>query len=479
MAPRKRSAVDASHETLEFDAGPWGIDGLTRNRLANGLEIRLYDAIPGERHRVRISHRSQGAPVAWAQSLEILPNEPTGRLRRTAPCAIHSECGACGIQQAIDSEQLRLKVESASSLLPGPLLNVLTSSAAWPPSGPPLGYRHKAVFLPAIEQGKLILGGFRRRSHDVIALDDCAVLSPALATAERELRSVLTDLLLSPPHRIVLPGSKTAPPDRGAIRSLIARANRKGEVLLCAVVTSPKALEWLEPALCALVNSTGPIVGCSAQVFESAGDAVAGPDPVTLVAGVAAIDERVGSIDLCVQPLAFFQVNPFALETLALLIQDLVEIPPESPLHVLDLYCGGGALGLALASTDSRIQLTGIDIDPRAIETARTDALRAKINAHFVAGSTATSLSKLMAERGPFDLVLVDPPRRGLREQAIEELQALRAKRLLYISCHGPSLARDSELLVEAGYLPESLTPLDMLPQTPHLEWVALFNRAI
>jgi 23S rRNA (uracil1939-C5)-methyltransferase len=82
----------------------------------------------------------------------------------------------------------------------------------------------------------------------------------------------------------------------------------------------------------------------------------------------------------------------------------------------------------------------------------------------------------LVAERGPFDLVLVDPPRRGLRPEAIEELQELRAKKLLYVSCHGPSLARDAGLLAEAGYAPESLTPLDMLPQTAHLEWIALFT---
>jgi len=251
-------------------------------------------------------------------------------------------------------------------------------------------------------------------------------------------------------------------------------------VLLCAVVSAREALSWLEPALRALVESTGPIVGCSVQIFESTGDAIAGPEPATPVAGVPAIDERVGSIHVLVQPLSFFQVNPFALERLVDLIQELIRPPNDGPLKVLDLYCGGGVLGLALAaSCPTEVHLAGIDIDHRAIETARADALRATIDATFVAGPAATSLPTLVEERGPFDVVLVDPPRRGLRREAIEELQAIRAKKLLYVSCHGPSLARDSGLLAEAGYVPEVLTPLDMLPQTAHLEWIALFAREI
>jgi 23S rRNA (uracil-5-)-methyltransferase RumA len=480
MASRKPTAVDKRDETLELEAGPWGIDGLTRTRLPDGLEVRLHNAIPGERHRVQINHRSHGGPVAWAHSLEILEDGKAKGLRRTPPCPIHKECGACGIQHAIDDDQLRLKVESASSILPPSLLNAVTPPPKWPSSTPTLGYRHKAVFLLAIEQGKLLLGGFRRRSHDVIDLEGCPVLAPSLVTAERELRNILSSLLLSKPHRISRPGGGTVPSTEGSVRSIIARANRKGEVLLCVVVSAPQALSWLEPALCGLVESTGPIVGCSTQVFQSTSDAVAGPDPATTVAGVHAIDERVGSIDLCVQPLSFFQVNPFALELLVDLIQELVRPPHDGPLNVLDLYCGGGSLGLSLASScPTEVHLTGIDIDSRAIETARDDALRATVDALFVAGPAATSLPALVEERGPFDVVLVDPPRRGLRREAIEELRAIQAEKLLYVSCHGPSLARDSELLAELGYVPEVLTPLDMLPQTAHLEWIALFAREV
>jgi 23S rRNA (uracil1939-C5)-methyltransferase len=256
------------------------------------------------------------------------------------------------------------------------------------------------------------------------------------------------------------------------------RSNRKGQVVLCAVVSAPQARSWIEPVLQALVDSNGPIVGCSMQVFDSTGDAVSGPEPGQLIAGDATVHEQVGPISVRLQPLSFFQVNPFALESLVMLVGKLALGGNKKTVGLLDLYCGGGVLGLAVAgSTGEQVRLTGVDIDPRAIESAREDAARAAIDARFEAGPAATVLQQLLPERGPFDVVLVDPPRRGLRVEAITELKATGADKILYVSCHGPSLARDTLLLERAGYQPTVLMPLDMLPQTAHLEWVTLFSK--
>gem|GEM_PF-1618001 len=470
--------TEKSHETLEVRAGPWGSDAVTRTQLTNGLELRLAHAIPGELHRVRITHRSQGGPVVWGKSLELLPGgAPQGR-RQGPPCPIHKQCGACGIQHVVDADQLQLKASSALRVFPAELREALAAESHWPSPGPTFGYRHKAVFLPAIEGGRLLLGGFKRRSHDVIDLQDCAVLAPSLIHAQEEIRSILTPILTPQPLRIFRPGSQGRPNNQGALRSLIMRSNRKGQVVLCAVVSAPQARSWLEPALHALVESSGPIVGCSMQVFASTGDAVAGPDSGQLVAGIETIDEQVGSISVRVQPLSFFQVNPFALESLVALLSKLALSSSKEVVGLLDLYCGGGVLGLAIASTSGgQVRLTGVDIDSRAIQNAREDAARSSVDARFQAGPAATLLRQLLPERGPFDLVLVDPPRRGLRGEAIEELKASEAKKILYVSCHGPSLARDSLLLQKAGYRPTLLMPLDMLPQTAHLEWIALFSK--
>ena len=304
------------------------------------------------------------------------------------------------------------------------------------------------------------------------------MLAPALVKTRAELRTALEPALLADPHKIEPPGSAPRGHAVGSLRSLITRANRRGQVLVCAVVSSGEALAWLAPLLHALVDSSGPISGCSVQVFASAGDAVAGPEPARTIAGFESIDEQVGTVSVRLHPLAFFQVNPFVLDSLISTIHGLALRGGSESQRLLDLYCGGGALGLSLAATDpTRILLTGVDIDERAIGAARENASQAGLDAHFEAGAAADLLPALRIERGPFDLIVVDPPRRGLRAAAMTEIEAAAANKILYVSCHSASLARDALLLEQAGYRAQALVPLDMLPQTAHVEWVALFAR--
>jgi len=478
MASRKAETVRDARD-LELEVGPWGSDGMSRTMLESGVEVRLPDVIPGEEHRVRITHRSKGGPVLWAESLALLAPGPAGKQRRLPPCPIHGACGACGIQHVNDAAQLPLKVESALAVLPESLRRVVQKPAQQDDRRYSFGYRHKAVFLPAVADGRLLLGGFRRGSHEVIDLPDCAVLAPALAQARGQLLEALGELLVEQAQRVAAPG--TSPKQEGAaaaLRCVIARANRLGEVLLCAVVNDHAARLWLEAPLAKLVAQPGPIVGCSMQVFSSAGDAVAGSAPEIHLSGHSTIREELGAAALQLRPLDFFQVNPFALSQLSSLLNERLLSLPERPLRVLDLYCGGGALGLALAAAaPGEVLLTGLDIDARAISSARRDAQANSIEAVFESGAAADLLPVLMKERGPFDVVIVDPPRRGLRPEATEEILSTGAKSLFYLSCHSPSLARDAQLLEAGGYRITALWPVDMLPQTPHLEWLAAFVR--
>jgi len=464
-------------EELELEAGPWAADGSARTLLESGIEVRLHGAIPGEHHLVRIVHRSRGGPVQWAQSLQLVDSPQGGALRREPPCPLHERCGACGIQHVRDDAQLRLKVHSALPTLGDSLQRVLRPEAEWTSDTPPFGYRHKAVFLPAVSKGSLLLGGFGRGSHSIIDLPDCAVLAPALVQIRDQLQQVLAPVLVERSDLAAAPG--TAPTAAPALRAIVARANRRGEVVLCAVVRHQAARRWIETPLRQMVAGKGPLVGASLQVFDGPGDAISGSAATQLVAGLPSITEQLRETQLELQALAFFQVNPFALERLAGLLAANVPDSPDRPLRILDLYCGGGALGLSLAADTGRsAQLSGLDLDDRAITTAREDARRNQIDAEFQAGRAAHLLPELARTRGPFDVVILDPPRRGLRSEAIDEILSVRAPSLLYVSCHSPSLARDAQRLAEAGYRAADLWPIDMLPQTPHLEWLARFRLA-
>jgi len=445
-----KSAKPRLQQSVTVEAGPWASDATSRCELPQGWELRIPGAIPGERLRAVVEHVSRGAPVAWGTIAEIEAASPH---RRRPPCTIHGLCGACGIQQAADGPQFLEKVRSAASLLPAPLADVLVPEEEWLSSPRPFGYRHKAVLLPSLEPRRLVLGGFARGTHEVVDLSNCAVIADPLLACHRRLASVLRRLVQ---ERTV------------ALRSVVLRGSRSGEVLVTLVIRggSERLLRRLAREL---VDENGPIAGVHLQVHDAPGDSVTGKGPVQRLAGRSHLDETVGGLLFRVLPLGFFQVNPGVLELLAEKLQ--ARLTPSGPL--LDLYCGGGVLGLAC--TGPTQQLTGVDSSKASIRAARLDAERNGRDAEFHVGSPSEVLPQL--EPGSFGAALLDPPRAGVRTPDLQALIALQPERIVYVSCHGPSLARDASRLLEQGWSLTELLPADMLPQTPHVEWVATLQR--
>jgi 23S rRNA (uracil1939-C5)-methyltransferase len=419
-----------------------------------GWYLRIEAALPEERLLVRIEHVSRGAPVAWARPLEVLGPHPA---RREAPCPIHRRCGGCGLQHAGDDAQLPLKVASHLVDLPPALAESLTPRDTWV-RGEPFGYRHKAILLPG-GGGELRLGAFARGTHEVVDQPQCAVLSPALQAAIARLRPALAPLVESGSLPRRPPG---APGDRG-LRALVLRANRAGEVLVTLVVRSPADAANASPMLVRLTG--GPIVGTFVDVLADGSDRVHSPGPPRRVAGRASLVESVAGRRLTVAPLGFFQVNPAVLEAMATRVDAWLDGPDS----LLDLYCGGGVLGLTCARPGAR--LLGVELDAEAVARARKDAVG--LDARFLAAPPAEAL----ADAGEFDAAILDPPRSGARPADLQALIDVGPSTVVYVSCHHRSLARDAERLMAAGYRPVALTPVDLMPQTPHVEWLARFER--
>lgn len=455
-----REARARAGDAVDLVAGPFDSEGRCRSESGGGLQLRVDDAIPGEALSVRVVKVSRGAPVAWATRLT-----GGGEDRRQPPCVLHDRCGGCGLQHVVDERQLDLKVASAAALLPPELAAVLASPDRWLRSEP-FGYRHKAVLIPSASTGELRLGGYKRGSHDVIDLRECAVVSPAIARAHIAVQAALGPAIAA--GRPVRGPGQERRAREPALRAIVLRANREGEVLATAILRTEAARSWVIECLRPHVG--WDLAGLFVQVFDGPGDAVVGNLPAEHIAGEEALRERVGELELSLRPLAFFQVNPAILEgvvaTLAELLAD--RLPPQggSSVRLLDLYCGGGALGLSLARPG--VQLLGVERDPDAVTWARADAARCGVEARFELGLARDI-------EGEFDVVLVDPPRSGLKGARLEGL----ASTVAYVSCNTASLAKDALRLMEAGYRPTALVPADMLPQTPHVEWIARFDRPV
>ncbi|MEE2829289.1 MAG: 23S rRNA (uracil(1939)-C(5))-methyltransferase RlmD [Myxococcota bacterium] len=446
-------------DCLEVRTGPWGTDGFSRTSLPGGWELRTSDAVPGEDIAVVITHVSRGGQVLWGRPQHRPAPSAT---RRVAPCEHHGCCGACGLQHVIDGAQFRLKVESAVAGLPPEFSAALVPPETWLPSPKAFGYRHKAVFLPALSQGRLALGGYARNSHEVVDLPRCEILAPALTAARRRLVAVLGPAIV----------------DQGLpLRSVVARANRAGRVLVTLVLR--RSCTQLRPLARKLTRGRGSIAGVHCQVHSEEGDAVTGSGPVQCLVGKSFLEERLGELKLRLGPLGFFQVNPGVLESLSARVLDELALHPRwqeaAPFRLLDLYCGAGVLGLVAARSRDGLLLSGIDAHEGSITAAQANAARNGIDgAEFRAGDVAEAL----ADWSDADAMILDPPRAGMSPKVVDTVAASGPPRLVYVSCSAASLARDGLALISAGYRLERLSPADMMPQTPHLEWVASFGRS-
>jgi 23S rRNA (uracil1939-C5)-methyltransferase len=194
-----------------------------------------------------------------------------------------------------------------------------------------------------------------------------------------------------------------------------------------------------------------------------------------LVAGAPALEEQLCGLRLAISPNAFFQTNTEMAERLYAVIAELAGLQGWE--RVFDLFCGIGTIGLSLAARAGEVR--GLEIVEEAIADAIANARRNEIaNARFFAGDVRLALRELVADAGRPDVVVVDPPRAGLSQKVVRRVIEAAPRRIVYVSCNPTTLAPNAAQLVEAGYALRRVVPVDMFPQTPHIECVALLERA-
>jgi 23S rRNA (uracil1939-C5)-methyltransferase len=194
-----------------------------------------------------------------------------------------------------------------------------------------------------------------------------------------------------------------------------------------------------------------------------------------LLSGVAELPERIGELDLRISPEAFFQTNSEMAEVLYGIAAEYAAL--EGWERVYDLYCGIGTIALTLAPRAG--ELWGVELVEEAVADAIAAARRNDIQrAQFFAGDIRLALPELVERAGRPDVIVIDPPRAGLSQKVVRRVIDASPRRIVYVSCNPTTLAPNAAQLVEAGYVLKKVRPVDMFPQTHHIECVALFERA-
>ena len=248
---------------------------------------------------------------------------------------------------------------------------------------------------------------------------------------------------------------------------MISEGRRTGQLQI-RLVTSPGALD--RDGLAEAAKSADGVLWTRVQRPAE----VTYGGETELLAGVDRLDEELGGLRLRISPQAFFQTNTEMAERLYGVAIELAELRGFE--RVYDLYCGIGTIGLLMAPRVAEVW--GLELIEEAIADAIANAKRNEIdNVRFYAGDVRLALSELVATAGKPDVLVIDPPRAGLSQKVVRRIIEASPKRIVYVSCNPTTLAPNAAQLVEAGYRLTRVQPVDMFPQTPHIECVALLER--
>ena len=424
-----------------------------------GCAVFLPNAIAGEKYRVRIE--KVGKTWAAGKIVEILEKSPH-RVNRECPVA--KLCGGCDFWHMDYEEETRLKAErvrqclnriGGESLAEVPILAAPTC----------YGYRNKAQYPVSSHKSRVFAGFFKAGTHQVIENEKCLILPPETD----RVKKIVIDYVNH--YRISAYDETTG---KGLLRHIYVRRGAvSGEVLVCLVVNGRKL-----PHIEDLIQRLQAVPGFTCLVLSvntKAGNTVLGEEFITLY-GPGYIEDTLCGLKFRLSARSFYQVNHHQAQRLYEAAIAQAEITKED--LVLDLYCGVGTITLAMAKAAGKV--IGVEVVEQAVEDARENAKRNGIeNAEFFCGDAGKAALELENQGIRPDVIVVDPPRKGLNADTIEALHRMPPRRIVYVSCDPATLARDVALLKERGYVLKKAQAADLFPRCSHIESIVCLIKEI
>ena len=324
-------------------------------------------------------------------------------------------------------------------------------------------YRNKAQYPVGIKDDEIITGFYRARSHDIIPMEHCLIQTELADNLAKCVRDWMTEYHVAPYNENTR---------SGFMRHIYVRSGfATGQVLLCIVTKSAKL-----PAVGELIQAARQTVpglcGIVLNINKKNGNAILGDRYITLWGNDTLEDVLCGN-RFQLSPAAFYQVNRAQAEKLYEAALQYAEL--DQTKTALDLYCGAGTITLALAH--SAKEVIGAEIVPQAVENAKQNAkLNYITNARFICADAGQAATHLAEEGIRPDVIVVDPPRKGIDQATIDAIGAMAPERVVYVSCDPATLARDVKLLGEQGYQLKRYKVFDLFPRTFHVETVVLLS---
>jgi 23S rRNA (uracil1939-C5)-methyltransferase len=430
--------------SLSIDSLAHGGAGVAR--ADDGRVVFVPATCPGDTVDVRVT--TDHGRYVEAEIAEILTPSPE---RRTPPCPYFGHCGGCQwqhISYGVQAEAKRIQLIDSLQRI-GRLSEVEVAPTVL--NDTPYGYRNRLEMRAGTGPDKRsVLGLTAARSDEIVPIDSCLLLPKRAKSVPKALGGALRYIAGRAPFDL----------DRVAVRVGIRTSDLEVDLW------GPPGPMQRHAIARTLTDAVRPT--CITRVLVKEDARKRADLKVEVLSGRGHWREKLGEFEYRVSAPSFFQGNTKGAETLAALV--LETLSPDGTDRVLDLYAGVGTFTLPLAQVAGEV--VAIEGTGSAVRDLRANIEEAGLFAEVMPGDAARAL----AEAGTFDLAVVDPPRAGMSADALQALVRTRAGRICYVSCDTATLARDARGLTEAGYRLTSATPVDMFPQTWHVETVAVFE---
>ena len=425
----------------------------------NGYPLFVPYGLPGEKAKVKVLKVKKN--FGYGKLLEVLELSPA---RIEPPCDVFYQCGGCQLQHMSYEMQLDMKRKQVKNVLRkiGHIDNI--------PIHPTIGmedpwrYRNKVQIPVRGIDGRLETGFYKKRSHEIIDMDTCPITDEQNDRMVEAVRRIAEDAGITPYDE---------DKHKGTLRHIMVRNGKATNELMIVLVTRTEQLDHKEKIVKEIHKAYPNVKSIIQNVNPKRTNVILG-DKTKVLWGEEYIYDNIGDIKFAISAKSFYQVNP--PQTKKLYDKALEYANLTGGETVIDAYCGIGTISLFLAKQAKKVY--GVEIVPEAIADAKENARLNNIdNVDFYVGEAEKVMPWWKAQGLSPDVIVVDPPRKGCEQNLLDAMIEMNPERIVYVSCNPATLARDLKILEEGGYETKQLQPVDMFPQTGHIECVAQLEK--
>lgn len=421
--------------------------------------IFIPGALIGEKVKVKIVKAKKN--YANAKLIEIIERSIE---RREPKCKNFKRCGGCTLKHLNYKGQLDFKfnrVKDCISKIAGIDENIVKYTLGMEE---PYGYRNKVQFPVGLVDGKVSIGFFSEKTHEIIDINSCLIQDDDSNKILKIIRAWIEEYSIVPAKKDGVFYKK------GLLRHIVIRKAFKTDEIMVVLVTLDKKIPAVDKLIEKLNSEMSSVKSIVQNINSKDTNLVMGEKCITLY-GQDYISDYIGQYKFNISPLSFFQVNPMQTEVLYNKALEYADLNGNEV--VFDAYCGTGTITLFLSQKAKKVY--GVEIIPQAIENAKENAKANNItNSEFFVGKSEEIIPRLIQDGIRPEVIVVDPPRKGCDVKLLDSIGKAKPERVVYVSCDPSTLARDLKYLEGLGYKTIEVQPVDMFPMTKHVESVAL-----